>query len=228
MGMSIAGLRQFFSDPSVRIPDRVWSVPSCPCLGPWVGLTRGNCCQILGPCSPCQGKAVLGALVGVGTPSAKKWTNCTGRSGSAPNSLSTSNWTCFLSFSSFCGEASHHCTWFPCCNLRPSMEWQSCLSGWDHGGLGEGDWSWWRCEREGICCHLDPLLPLEWDFLLPDQDCLPCCLASRAWSSSSGPWEHLWLLEDTLASPLSPCRPAQVRHSESSLCSSFIRSLHWA
>ena len=32
---------------------------------------------------------------------------------------------------------------------------------------------------------------------------------------------------DALASPLSPCRPAQVRHSESSFCSSFIRLSHW-
>ena len=143
MGRSIAGLRQFIGYPPVGIADRVWSLPSCPCLGLQVGLTRGSCCQIFGPCSPARARLCWELLVGVGTPLAKKWTISTGRSGSALNSPSASNWTCFLSFSSFCGEASYHHTQFLCCNLRSPMHQQSCSSGWDCGRLGRGTGTSW-------------------------------------------------------------------------------------
>ena len=33
MGVRVVGLGQFISDPSVGIPDRVCSLPSCPCAG---------------------------------------------------------------------------------------------------------------------------------------------------------------------------------------------------
>ena len=57
---------------------------------------------------------------------------------------------------------------------------------------------------------------------------MTCGLASSTGSSSpSGLQEHLWALKDASARPLLPCRPAWVRHSESSLHSSFIRSSLW-
>ena len=47
----------------------------------------------------------LGALLCSGAvPSGKKWVMFGGKSSSLPSSSSTLNWTCFLSFSSACGE----------------------------------------------------------------------------------------------------------------------------
>ena len=140
LGVRVAGLIQFMSDPAVGIPGRVWSLPPCPCLGPQVGSNGGSCCWNLWLCSPCWGKVVLGAIGGAGAPSAKKWTSSAGRSSSAPSSSSISNQTCFLGFSSFCGEASCQCTQFLCSNLRPSREQWSCLSGWGYVGLGDITW----------------------------------------------------------------------------------------
>ena len=51
------------------------------------------------------------------------------------------------------------------------MEQLSCLSaGWDHGGLGEGNWHWLGHGGEGIWYHLKLFLPLEWVCLLLDLD----------------------------------------------------------
>ena len=55
----------------------------------------------------------LGAFLSSGAAtSAKKQVRSEGKSGSLPNSSSTSNRTCFLGFYSFCREALHHCNLF--------------------------------------------------------------------------------------------------------------------
>ena len=159
--------------------------------------------EIFGQALPARAKLCWGLSVEVGTPSARKQTNSVGRSGLAPNSSSASNWTCILGFSSFCGEASCWHVQFLGSKLRPSREQWSCSFGQSHVGLGDCLWH----EGEELCHCLHPLLPLEWVFLPLDWECMPCGLASRAGSSSpSGPWEHLWVLKDTLDGPLSPCR----------------------
>ena len=209
MGMRITGLGHLLCNPMAGIPDRVWSLSSQPCLGLWVGLAGGSCCWNFGPCSAWWSRAALRAFgrwgwlpvkLGVffhsgAAPSAKKWVRSAGRSSSASNS-SASNQTCFLSFSSFCGEASHHCTLSfesldLCCDLRLSMEWCSHSSGWDCGGLVEGGWHWLGHDGEGLSNLLNPFLSLEWVLLSYNQDCLSCSFASRVCFSSSRPQDCL-------------------------------------
>ena len=113
------GLRHLIDNPSEGVPDRVWALSSQPCLGLWAGLTGGAATRTLGH-APCQVKAMLGVLGGCGQTGSQTSSFAQGlcpqprsarsadKSGLAPNSLSTSNWTCFLSFFSFCEEASHH------------------------------------------------------------------------------------------------------------------------
>ena len=245
MGMRIARFGHLLCDPSVGIPDRVWSLFSQPCLGPWVGLAGGSCCQNFGPCSPWHGRAPLRAFGRCRWPCSwtRSFLSLRGHLLSQEMNevwrqvqFSTKLLICLKpdllsQFLFFLWEVSHHhALSFEsldlCCNLRLSMKWWSWSSGWDHGGLGEGDWHQLGHEGEGICQCLDPLLPLKQVLLLPNWDCLSCCFSSMVWSSSSRPQECLWPLEGNLAGPLLPCRPAQVKCPESSLHSSFMRSLH--
>ena len=220
--MKVAGMRHLFCDPMVWIPHRVQPLSFWPCLDcEWVWLGDAAA-RTLGWAPPVRAWLCWGILVGVGSstvklgaflhsgaaPSAKKWVRSEGKSGLPPNSLSTSNQTCFLGFSSFCGEAWHCCalsfdSWDLACNLGFSMEqWSHSSAGQDHGGVGEGDWHWLGHEGEGLWHHLNPLLPLEWILLLPNWDCLSCCSTSRVWSSSSGPQECLLVFWRQFSWPL--------------------------
>ena len=124
----------------------------------------------MGQVPPVRAKLCWGLLVGVGSPavklgvflhfgdapSAKEWVRTEGKCGSSPNSLSTSNWTCFLGLSSLCGETSHHhaLSLDSCdlgCNSRFFMEQCSCSSaGQDHKGLGRGTSAGWGMKGRGF------------------------------------------------------------------------------
>ena len=167
MGMRVAGLSHLISNPSVGIPDRVWPLSSQPCPGLQVGLTGGSSCQNLGPAPPAWTRPALGFLGGCGWPGSQTRTILSLRShpisqevGEVCKQVQFStqllihlNWTCFLSFSSFHGEASdHHAmsfeSWDLGCNLRLSMEQLSHSSGQDCRGLEERDWCQLECEGE--------------------------------------------------------------------------------
>ena len=121
VGMGVAMLGHLIHNPLMQVFHRIWSLSSWPCSGSRVGLTMGQYSWNFRPGLSCQGMAVLGAFRGVGSwagklgallhsgaaPSSKKRVRSEGKFGSSPNSLSTSNQTCFLSFSSVCGEALH-------------------------------------------------------------------------------------------------------------------------
>ena len=108
-------------------------------------------------------------------PSTKKRVRPRGYVGSSPNSSSTSNLTCFLSFSSASVGVSSWCdllldSWSLGCKLRCSMECLSCsLAGQNHGEAGKGDWHWLGHEGEELWCCLDLFSSLEWEcHLNPD------------------------------------------------------------
>ena len=244
MGMRIAGLGHLLCDPMAGIPNRVWPLSSSLswyCEWDWLEEAAAG---TLGHAPPARERLHWRLLVGVDGPAVtlgafnhsgavsptKKWAGSEGKSGSSPNSSSALKWICFLGFSSFSWEMSHHHalsldSWDFGSSLRVSMEWWSHSSaGWDHGRLEERDQHWLEHEGEGPWCHLNPPLSPEQVVLLSDRDCLCWCLTSGAWFSSSRPWECLWPLEDNSAGPISPCKPAQVRCPGRSLHNSCMRS----
>ena len=232
------GLHGYFTGSGLSLSgldwDQEWDWPgdaTARTLGQAPPVRAWLCWELLVGVGSWEGE--LGALLHSGAvPSAKKRMRSEGKSGSLPNSSSTLNQTCFLSFSfsSFCREASHYCALSMesqdlGCNLRFSMEWWSHSSAeWDSRGLGDGDlsltWAW----RGGA-------------FIPPQHTPSP-----RTGSSPTQPglsvlvfhlkglilfnWtqECLWLLEGNSAGPLLLCRPVLVMHLESSLCSSFMKS----
>ena len=134
----------------------------------------------------------LGALLcSAAVPYTKKRVRPVGNVGLSPNSLSTSNLTCFLLSLSSMGLPSH-CTllldsWGLSCKWRCSMEWLSHSSaGRDHGGLGESDWCQLRHGGEGFGSSLTYSFPwngsisLTWIVLLR-------CLLLVAWLTLP-PW----------------------------------------
>ena len=119
------------------------------------------------------------------------------------------------------------------CKFRSFIEWLSCLSGGqDHRGLGEGNWHLLGHWGEGLQCHLNLSLSLEWEGLL-NSDC-PTGVPSFSHLATSIPWgpaegeqacgmewleECLWPLKAGLADLVSLCRPALAMHYKSSWCS---------
>ena len=214
--MRVTRLGHLVCNPPPWMFYRIWPLSFWPCPGSRVGSTRGYCCWNFRPGSSCQGMAVLGAFGGgwqldrqtgsVLSLAGRKRIKSEGKSGSLPNSSSTSNQTCFLSYSSFCGEAlCQHALPLDSqtmgCSLSfLSEQWSHLSAGWNCGGLKVEDQHWLGCEGEGLWCHLNPLLPLEW-VLLPDLDHPFCPSSSRACSSSTRPQEHLQLLEGNSVGP---------------------------
>ena len=122
--------------------------------------------------SSCMGITVPGVLsCSLLEPSTRKRVRPGGNVGSLPRSPSSSNLTCFFSFTAGVGVSSH-CTLLLdlqglVYKLRFFIEWLSCsVTGQDHGGLGEGDWCLLGHWGMGLSCHLDLSLPLEQECLL--------------------------------------------------------------
>ena len=117
--MGAARLGHLICNPLTWVFYRIQSPSSWPCLGLKVGLTMRWYSWNFRPGPSCCGMAVLGAGSWIGKlgallhsgamPSAKKRVRSVGKFGSSPNSSPTLNQTCFLSFSSACVEALHHC-----------------------------------------------------------------------------------------------------------------------
>ena len=222
-------------DPSVGVINWIWLL-----FWPWLGSGLGSTSRWFGwdlrPGPSCMGGVMLvgshGESLGMGVeglgvsshslaiPSTRKRVRPWGNMGWLPNSLSTSNQTCFfLCFSSVGVGASSHCTLFLewqalGCRWRSSMEQLSCSSaGQDYWGLGEGDWCWLWHWGEELWCHFDLSLPLEWKhhFLDPDH---PARVSSLGHLADSTPRVQLrgtglWGGMAACASPASCSGPSQ-------------------
>ena len=187
----------------------------------------------------------LGASSGsLAMPSTRKKVRPKGNVGSLPNSPSTSNLTCFyLAFSSV-GMG---------CHLDMPISWicRVLVVGWGiyrvvellvgriglWGGLGKGYWCQLGHWGEGLSCHLDLSLPLEWECLLnPDHPAGVSSFSHLAESIPQGQaegeqtceaeqlWEHLLPLAVHLASLDLPSRPALAMHLATSLCIPLMHS----
>ena len=98
-------------------------------------------------------------------PSAKKRVRPWGNMGSSPRSPSTSNLPCYLASQLVLG-CSHSTLlldfWGLVCKMRSFIEQLShLLEGWDHGGLGEGDWHLLGLKERGSNAPLTYPYPLE-------------------------------------------------------------------
>ena len=156
--MGVARLRCLICNPPAWVLHRIWAL-FLVLLGIKSGIDWGDITvRTLGQAPPVRSWLCWELLVGAGNwegelgvllhlgaaPSVKKKMRSEGKPDSSPNSLSTSNQTCFLGFSLVCREVLH-CSvlfldsWDLGCSLRFSMEqWSHSSAGQDHGGLGVG------------------------------------------------------------------------------------------
>ena len=141
-------------DPPIGVVDGIWF------LWPQLQCGLGSTGKGFRPGSSCMGGAALGILGGgscknssgpgvssnsSAKPSTKKRVRPGAKVGSSPRSSSRSNLTCFFGFSASVRASQHHTLlldlWSHVYKFRSFIEWLSCLvTGWDHGGLEEGDW----------------------------------------------------------------------------------------
>ena len=172
------------------------------------------------------------------SPLARKRVMPRGNVGSPPSSSSMLNLTCVFGFSSIGVGALLLDSQVLDCNFRSLIWRQSCTpAALDLEGLGEGGWDCPWHYGEGLWCHLDLLLLLNWECCLCDPDCpirgvfsWPFCCLPSSWfcrgesvCKVEWPWEHFLPLESP-AKPGVPCKPALDIHQFNSCLSSLIQS----